>query len=86
MALQLKALAVLPEVVGLSFPARTWRLTTVHNSGSKESDTLFLSPKAPGTHVMHKYKEPIHIKIKFKLKKKHVRTLDTWDNTCKKML
>lgn len=69
MALQLNALAVFPEVPGLSFPAHTWRLTTLYNSDSKESDNLFWSPKAPGTYVMHRHEEPIHIKIKIKKKK-----------------
>lgn len=35
------------------FPAPIWRLTTVHNSNSRESDIFFWPTHVPGIHTVH---------------------------------
>lgn len=45
--------ALFSQGTRVQFPAVTWRLTTVHNSSSRRSNT-FWSPRAPAMQVVHR--------------------------------
>jgi hypothetical protein len=68
-AQQLRALAALPEGLGLS------QITNmaVYNSHLKRSEALFWPPQVPSIHTVHRHiytdKIPIHIKLKNKKSK-----------------